>query len=32
MTTLGFWLVTAAVMLLGVYLFKKLRPHFADVL
>jgi lipopolysaccharide transport system permease protein/teichoic acid transport system permease protein len=32
MTTLGFWLVTAAVMLLGVYLFKKLRPHFADVI
>lgn len=31
-TNLGFWLVTGAVVLLGVFLFKKLRPHFADVL
>lgn len=31
-TNYGFWLVTGAVVLLGVFLFKKLRPHFADVL
>lgn len=27
-----FWAVTIAVMLLGAIIFKKLRPHFADVL
>ncbi|WP_294153890.1 ABC transporter permease [uncultured Selenomonas sp.] len=29
---LSFWIETGAIMLLGAYLFKKLRPHFADVL
>ncbi len=27
-----FWLCTVALMVLGVVLFRKLRPHFADVL
>ncbi len=27
-----FWCATAAIMLFGVFLFRKLRPHFADVL
>jgi len=31
-TTAGFWCVTILIMLFGVFLFKKLRPHFADVL
>lgn len=31
-TTIGFWLTTAFLMLIGVYLFKKMRPHFADVI
>ena len=31
-TNYGFWAVTIFVMLLGTFLFKKLRPHFADVL
>lgn len=31
-TTIGFWSVTLFVMALGIFLFKKLRPHFADVL
>ena len=30
--TLYFWLFTATVMLCGAMAFKKLRPHFADVL
>ncbi|MBQ3727067.1 MAG: ABC transporter permease [Selenomonadaceae bacterium] len=30
--TTYFWLLTAAVMFLGAWCFKKLRPHFADVL
>ena len=30
--TAYFWLLTAAVMFLGAWCFKKLRPHFADVL
>ena len=30
--TAYFWLVTAAVMIIGAWCFKKLRPHFADVL
>lgn len=29
---LVFWAETAAIMLFGAYLFKRLRPHFADVL
>lgn len=31
-TNYGFWLFTGGVALLGVFMFKKLRPHFADVL
>lgn len=31
-TTVGFWAVTVFIVLLGVVVFKKLRPHFADVL
>lgn len=31
-TTIGFWCITAFVGLMGIFLFKKLRPHFADVL
>lgn len=31
-TTIGFWGITFVVMLLGVILFTKLKPHFADVL
>lgn len=31
-TNIGFWLITTFSILSGVYLFKKLRPHFADVL
>ena len=30
--TLYFWVVTTAVLFTGVLVFKKLRPHFADVL
>lgn len=30
--TAYFWALTAAVMFLGAWCFKKLRPHFADVL
>lgn len=30
--TIYFWLITSAILLLGIFLFKKLRPHFADVL
>ncbi len=30
--TAYFWLFTAAVMIIGAWCFKKLRPHFADVL
>lgn len=29
---LYFWLFTLVVLIFGVYLFRKLRPHFADVL
>ena len=29
---LSFWLITAGIMLVGTFLFSKLRPHFADVL
>ena len=31
-SNIGFWLFTVAVMLFGAFIFKKLRPHFADVL
>ena len=30
--TLQFWGTTLIILLMGVFLFKKLRPHFADVL
>ena len=30
--TLYFWLVTGVIFVLGAYTFKKLRPHFSDVL
>ena len=30
--TLYFWAVTAALLLLGKFLFKKLRPHLADLI
>lgn len=30
--TLVFWLITSALFLLGTWTFKKLKPHFADVL
>jgi len=30
--TLNFWGITVSSLLIGVFLFKKLRPHFADVL
>lgn len=28
----SFWLITICIVLFGVFIFKKLRPHFADVL
>jgi ABC-type polysaccharide/polyol phosphate export permease len=31
-TSIGFWMATGSIVLMGVFLFKKLRPHFADVL
>ena len=31
-TTLYFWLITIVIMMVGAWLFQKLRPHFADVL
>ena len=30
--TLFFWIVTLAVLLMGLRMFKRLRPHFSDVL
>jgi lipopolysaccharide transport system permease protein/teichoic acid transport system permease protein len=30
--TLYYWTVTAVIFILGAFTFKKLRPHFADVL
>ncbi len=30
--TLGFWLVTLSFLLLGAIVFKKLKPHFAEVI
>ncbi|WP_339274840.1 ABC transporter permease [Paenibacillus sp. FSL W8-0426] len=32
MLTLNFWLCTIAILIIGRIMFKKLRPHFADVL
>ena len=31
-TNIGYWLFTLSVMIIGAIVFKKLRPHFADVL
>ena len=31
-TNLSFWIETAVIALAGVVIFKKLRPHFADVI
>mgnify|MGYP000847031656 FL=1 len=31
-TNYSFWLITICIGLFGVFIFKKLRPHFADVL
>ncbi|WP_245375508.1 ABC transporter permease [Paenibacillus eucommiae] len=30
--TLNFWIVTLLILAIGMFLFKKLKPHFADVL
>ena len=30
--TVYFWVVTAVILFLGTTVFKRLRPHFADVL
>ncbi|WP_285396529.1 ABC transporter permease [Lysinibacillus sp. fls2-241-R2A-57] len=30
--TIYFWLVTLFILCIGIFLFKKLRPHFSDVL
>jgi ABC-type polysaccharide/polyol phosphate export permease len=30
--TLSFWLLTCGILLIGAFIFKKLRPHLADVL
>ncbi|MFZ7203450.1 ABC transporter permease [Avibacterium avium] len=30
--TLYFWIIVVIIFLLGIFVFKKLRPHFADVL
>lgn len=30
--TIYFWLITLVVLLVGVFVFKKLKPHFSDVL
>jgi len=32
MLTLNFWLITFVALVLGTLLFKRMRPHFADVL
>lgn len=32
MLTLYFWVVTILILILGIYSFKRLRPHFSDVL
>lgn len=31
-TNLWFWIVTLVILVIGAVVFKKLRPHFADVL
>ncbi|WP_066297076.1 ABC transporter permease [Bacillus sp. FJAT-29937] len=30
--TIYYWIVTLAILLIGIFLFKRLRPHFADSL
>lgn len=30
--TISFWLITLTLLFIGVFLFKRLQPHFADVL
>lgn len=30
--TMNFWLIVGSLMMIGIYTFKKLKPHFADVL
>ena len=30
--TLWFWVITISLFVIGIVLFRKLRPHFADVL
>lgn len=30
--TINFWMITCAILITGIVLFKKLRPHFADML
>ncbi len=30
--TINFWMITCGVLIVGILLFKKLRPHFADML
>ncbi|MCY9664843.1 ABC transporter permease [Paenibacillus alginolyticus] len=30
--TINFWVITICLLLMGIFIFKKLRPHFADVL
>jgi lipopolysaccharide transport system permease protein/teichoic acid transport system permease protein len=30
--TLYFWIVTLVILVSGAFIFKRLRPHFADVL
>jgi len=27
----SFWIITIAIMITGIFVFKRLRPHFADV-
>jgi lipopolysaccharide transport system permease protein/teichoic acid transport system permease protein len=30
--TINFWMITCGILIIGIILFKRLRPHFADVL
>lgn len=30
--TMNYWLITIVLLIIGTYVFKKLRPHFSDVL
>lgn len=32
LNSIVFWVITGLIMFVGVFLFKKLRPHFADVI